>query len=66
MENDNFYDTSGTDEIVCPYCGCEFGDSWEYNDQNNQVISCQDCSKKFKLYVNFQVDYSTDKLKEDN
>ena len=51
-----------TDEIVCPYCGHEFSDSWEYIKQNEGIIDCQDCRKAFYLKVNQSVDYSTKKV----
>jgi DNA-directed RNA polymerase subunit RPC12/RpoP len=54
-----------TDEIVCPYCGYEFTDSWEFNDtQDEQHVECCDCGKEFLLYVIMSVDYTTRKKKE--
>jgi hypothetical protein len=52
-------DCSYTDEIVCPYCGTMFSDSWEYKEG---IIDCVDCDKKFSLSVNYSVDYSTSKV----
>lgn len=49
-----------TQEIKCPYCDNEFGDSWEYNDSDGSTIDC-DCGKKFTLSVHFDVTYSTHK-----
>ena len=54
-----------TDEVICPYCGYEFSDSWEFNDnQDEQHVECEECSKEFFLYVNISVDYTTRKKKE--
>lgn len=54
-----------TDEIVCPYCGYEFTNSWEFNDtQDEQHVECHDCGEEFLLYVNITVDYTTRKKKE--
>jgi len=53
-----------TDEIVCPYCGYEFTDSWEYNDLgvSKLFITCRDCKKYFDTTIHFEVSYSTDKI----
>jgi hypothetical protein len=34
-----------TDEVVCPYCGHEHSDSWEYGDGG--IVDCDGCEKKF-------------------
>lgn len=33
-----------TDEIVCPYCGYEYSDSWGENDDK---LDCQKCGETF-------------------
>ena len=49
--------------IVCPYCGYEFRDSWEFNDtEHGQKVECQSCGKDFLLYVEVTVDYTTKKI----
>ena len=51
-----------SDEIVCPHCGYEFSDSWEYHDtQDEQKVEClnEECSKTFSLFVEFDVTYKT-------
>ena len=54
-----------TDEIVCPYCGYEFTDSWEFSDtQDEQQVDCHDCGEEFLLYVHVSVDYTTYKKKK--
>ena len=59
------FDTEFRDDIVCPYCGYEFTDSWEYNDtQDEQKVDCHDCGKEFLLYMHVTIDYSTYKKKE--
>lgn len=52
-----------TDEIVCPYCGFEFSDSWEY-DQDTEEIDCLECDKTFNMTRNVYIDYSTSKLEK--
>lgn len=50
-----------TDEIVCPYCGYEEGDSWEYSS-DSQEIDCLECGKTFQMNRNITVDYTTEKI----
>lgn len=51
-----------TEEVVCPYCGYEFSDSWEFSD--NAEIECDECGETFISERNSEVTYSTQK-KED-
>ena len=53
-----------TDEIVCPYCGNEFSDSWELGDgEDIGELECDECNKKFTAYRNLsKPTYSTEKL----
>lgn len=56
-----------TDEIVCPYCGREQSDSWEYhlNDGDEIDIEC-DCGKTFFATANVSISYSTSKACKEN
>lgn len=50
-----------TENIVCPYCGYEDEDSFEqYVDEDEKLISCDSCNKKFYATRNIEVTYSTD------
>lgn len=56
-----------TDEIVCPYCGYEFSDSWEFSmkgDGDTCEVDCDECEKTFTAVMSMTVDYSTYKKKE--
>lgn len=60
-----------TNEIVCPYCGYEFGDSWEYlrSDHYDSKIEveCGDhlnCGKEFIVYPDVAVTYCSEKKEE--
>ena len=58
-------DHDHTDEVICPYCGYEFSDSWEFNGtQDEQHVECDECGKEFFLYVIITVNYTTKKKKE--
>lgn len=50
-----------TDEIVCPFCGHEFSDSWEFssNEEDLGLNECEQCGKSFYATRNVSVTYST-------
>ena len=49
-----------TDEIVCPWCGHETGDSFEFqNDYGEET--CYECDKEFTYTRYISVEYSTEK-----
>lgn len=51
-----------TDEIVCPFCGNEFSDSFEYGEgEDIGLIECGECEKEFYATRNISVSYSTKK-----
>jgi hypothetical protein len=43
-----------TNEITCPYCGYEFGDSWEASEGEKE---CPDCDRKFDVERDVDVTY---------
>jgi len=59
-------DCEYTSEIVCPYCGYEFSDSWDVNssvgdgDLDNQ--ECDECGKTFFCRRDIDVSYVSEKL----
>lgn len=63
MATDEEIDTWMTDSIVCPYCGLKFGNSSEYDGDSGKIITC-DCGQFFRLHVEFDVSYITEKLPE--
>lgn len=52
-----------TDEIICPYCGYEFSDSFEINsgEEDLGLIKCDECGKSFYAIRNIEITYSTEK-----
>ena len=55
--------TSFTDEIVCPYCGYEFEDSYEVGENGLEFkMDCYECEKEFNCCPNYSVNYSTFKI----
>lgn len=58
MERD--IDHEYTDEITCPHCGEEFGDSWECADSGEH--ECHECGGKFTHERDVTVTYCTQKV----
>lgn len=52
----NKISTIFTEEIVCPYCGHEFGDSWECEDRDDNMC-CDNCGKEFTYERCVEVTY---------
>jgi len=52
-----------TRNIVCPYCGHEDEDSWEYNmrDGDEEEIICDVCWGIFRATCDVSVTYSTER-----
>lgn len=57
-----------TDEVVCPYCGFEHTDSWEWfsgaANYNSKKIECEDCNRKFEAEADQRTYYSTSKIED--
>lgn len=52
-----------TDEVICPYCGHKYSDSWEFGngtDDDFGLIQCEYCEKEFYAWRNVEVTYSTE------
>lgn len=56
-------DHSYTEEIVCPYCGYEHENSWEWEGSGGRE-ECAECGKEFKWESETVVTYCTEKLKK--
>jgi hypothetical protein len=48
-----------TNEIVCPWCGYEMGDSFEMPEDGEE--ECSECEKTFSYCRNVSVSYSTNR-----
>ena len=56
-----------THEAVCPHCGYEHGDSWEFGGQSGRDVGhvdCMDCGKPFSWSREYEVTYTTRKVAE--
>lgn len=56
----------GTDEVVCPYCGYEYSDSWTFNEDGVQQgeEQCAECGEKFMFETEYSASYITAKIPE--
>lgn len=64
MADRDHIDCDGTDEAVCPYCGCVQEGSWEFfvdTSADSTVVSCDGCGKDFDLTRDISVSYSSSK-----
>lgn len=56
-----------TMNIVCPYCGYEFEDSFDLSgnmdDGDIEECICEECGKDFEYTLNVDVTYSTSKTR---
>jgi len=55
-------DTCFEDDIICPYCGYKFQDSWEFGD--NEEADCPECENSFDVEVIREIKYTTTKKKK--
>ena len=44
-----------TDEVVCPHCGFECGDSWEFPDEDDR--ECDECGKQYAFFRDYKISY---------
>ena len=54
-------ETENTDNPICPYCGYEDMNYFEYNEEGDYY--CNSCGKKFHLTFWTEVNFTTSKLK---
>lgn len=52
-----------TENIICPYCGYEFKDSWDFSS-DSAILECDNekCKKKFSYGRDIVVEYTTSKV----
>ncbi len=51
--SEHFY----TDDVTCPHCNFEHGDSWEMEDES--LMNCHECDKEFYMFRNYDITYTT-------
>lgn len=61
-------DHSHTDNAVCPHCGTEHRDSWEFGAltrSDSGETDCHECGKPFTWVREIEVTYSTRPVRGD-
>ena len=59
---DEPYEQNYTNEITCPYCGCEI-ESWEMDDEDEEHI-CENCGSTFSYQRDVTVSYCSQPVKK--
>ena len=57
-----------TNNPVCPYCGYEESDAWEWGDggEGDGEHECGDCEKPYRYVRYVDINYSTEKMENDD
>lgn len=69
----DYVNSEYSENIICPYCGEEYEPSYEdtyiggecidcYDENNEQICTCDVCNKKFKLFGERTWEYSTETI----
>lgn len=60
-------DTEYTKRIICPYCGYEDHDSWEFLSEGPEygTWTCSDCGKDFYVEVHTTYLFTTTEMKNE-
>jgi nitrite reductase/ring-hydroxylating ferredoxin subunit len=61
---DQEIDTFSRDTIICPWCGHEFRDPWEFdmNDGDCMDMECYECDAKFTVLCSIDISYTTERV----
>ena len=56
-----------TDNMICPHCGAEDVDSWEYLSGEEQLgyVECGDCGRTYNAERNISITYSTYEIRSE-
>jgi uncharacterized Zn-finger protein len=62
-----FFDTEYQDFAICPHCGNEHRDAWEWDlgggIEGEGEVNCEECDKEFSVSRMVEITYTTRKLK---
>jgi transcription elongation factor Elf1 len=56
------HDCAGTPEVVCPHCGHEHSDSYEWvrdAARPSYSVECESCERPFRFTVDYEISYSS-------
>jgi hypothetical protein len=49
--------TTDSEFIICPHCGEQMGDCWEWVHDEPTENECSYCNKKIVVWAEYSVDY---------
>lgn len=52
--------------IICPHCGIESGDCWEWVKEHAEEETCGECGGRYRYWAEYSVTYYTSPIKEDD
>lgn len=55
------FEHEDTEEIICPWCGYQFRESWEFTAEEDET-DCYRCEKPFKYHRIIDVTYDTERV----
>lgn len=62
------FNTHYTSNIVCPHCGHEHKDSWEFNFgsglEGDTTVWCGDCGEEFNASRHVEISYTSFPIKK--
>lgn len=58
------FETEHTENPVCPFCGHEHDDAWDWGGRDIGDYVCNNCEKIFKYVRHIEIYYYTSKPKE--
>lgn len=48
--NTDYLDCFHNEDIVCPFCKGEQSNSWEYDEREESVATCEWCDREFNIF----------------
>jgi len=54
-----YEDQCDDNNVICPYCGDEYQPEPEDNSEDERVVECDECKKKYRLYDSYSVTHFT-------
>ncbi len=61
--DDEVEETSGEDDVICPYCGeIQENDEGKFYEEGEQIVCCGSCDKEFELETDVSYYYATRRI----
>lgn len=63
MKDEKIY-TDSTDKPICPHCGHEHTDTWEWEGEDFEYSECESCEEVFHAWKHISISWTTNKVDE--